>query len=202
MIDHHCHGVVPTDLSAEEFEDLISESYAPAPLGTSHWDKPTGLSIRRWCAPVLDLPKFATPEQYVARRAELGAEEVNRRFLTESGIDRYLVDSGNRPESLCSVAELENYTGRPSREVVRMESVAEQVVRDGCTAEGYADALETALANSINDFVVGLKTVVAYRTTLRIDCSAPGKPDITHAAERWLREYEENRYRSHHGRNS
>ena len=128
LIDHHCHGVVPQDLIAEEFEDLISESYAPAPLGTSHWDKPLGLSIRRWCAPMLDLPKFATPEAYVARRAELGAEEVNRRFLQASGICRFFVDSGNRPESLCSVTDMERIAGVLSREVVRMESVAEQVV--------------------------------------------------------------------------
>ncbi len=191
LIDHHCHGVVPQDLIAEEFEDLISESYAPAPLGTSHWDKPLGLSIRRWCAPMLDLPKFATPEAYVARRAELGAEEVNRRFLQGSGICKYLVDSGNRPESLCSVTDMERIAGVLSREVVRMESVAEQVVRDGCTAQGYVDAFETALENSIHDGVVGLKTVVAYRATLRVDPTAPSRDDIVRAADLWLREYDE-----------
>ena len=57
LVDHHCHGVVPKNLTAEQFEDLMSEAFAPAPAGTSHWDKPLALSIRRWCAPKLDLPK-------------------------------------------------------------------------------------------------------------------------------------------------
>jgi hypothetical protein len=66
LIDHHCHGIMTGNLSAEQFEDGLSEAYAPAPAGTSHWDKPVAMSIRRWCAPVLDLPKFAAPEDYIA----------------------------------------------------------------------------------------------------------------------------------------
>jgi hypothetical protein len=191
LIDHHCHGVVPIDLDADAFEDLISESFALPPLGTSHWDKPIGLSIRRWCAPVLDLPKFAEPEAYVTRRKELGAEEVNRRFLQGSGIGCFLVDSGNRPESLCSVDDLGAVSGASSFEVVRMESVAERVIRDQCSAEEYASALERALEESVHERVVGLKSVVAYRATLRIDNAAPSAAEVVSAAGRWLQEIEE-----------
>jgi predicted TIM-barrel fold metal-dependent hydrolase len=190
LIDHHCHGIVTGDLSATEFEHALSESGAAPPLGTSHWDKPNGLSIRAWCSSIIDLPRFATPEAYVARRTELGAAEVNRRFLSASGIDMYLVDSGNRPDTICGVAELGSQTEVPSLEIVRMESIAEQVVRDGCTAHGYTEAFETALSNSINNQVVGLKTIVAYRSTLRIDPLVPEPKDIERAAARWLREYE------------
>ena len=28
LIDHHCHGVVPKNLTAEQFEDLMSEAFA------------------------------------------------------------------------------------------------------------------------------------------------------------------------------
>ena len=191
IIDHHCHGVVPSDLDAGQFEGLISESFAPPPLGTSHWDKPVGLSIRRWCAPVLDLPKFAEPEAYIARRNELGAAEVNRRFLRASGIRCFLVDSGNRPDSLCSVDELGATASAPSYEVVRMESVAEQVVRGGCSAQGYAGAFEKALSDSIHENVVGLKSIVAYRATLRIDNSRPTADEIVAAADKWMKESEE-----------
>ena len=62
LIDHHCHGVVPKDLTSAEFEDALSEAFAPAPAGTSHWDKPVALSIRRWCAPMLDLEKLIIQE--------------------------------------------------------------------------------------------------------------------------------------------
>ena len=78
----------------------------------------------------------------------------------------------------------------PSYEVVRMESVAEEVMRAGCDAKGYADAFEAAVEASLHDRVVGLKTIVAYRSTLRIDQTAPNRKEIEAAASRWLTEIE------------
>ena len=190
LVDHHCHGVVPIELEAERFEDLISEAFAPAPPGTSHWDKPVALGIRRWCAPVLDLPEFCAPEDYIARRRTLGAEEVNRRFLAGSGIGAYLVDSGNRPEELCTVSELGALAGAPAREIVRMESIAERVTSGQAEASGYARALEEALRAAIGGEVAGLKSVLAYRATLRVDYEPPRAGEVETAAGRWLAEIE------------
>lgn len=186
LIDHHCHGVAPRALSAAAFEGLMSEAFAPAPRGTSHWDKPSALAIRRWCAPLLDLPKFCAPEAYLERRTELGAEEVNRCFLRAAGFEMLLVDSGNRPDELCSVAELGALADVPTREVVRLESVAERVAGGGVSAAGYAEAVERALNEAIHDSVVGLKTVVAYRSTLRIDYAPPAPGEVVAAAGAWL----------------
>ncbi|MGD9538931.1 MAG: amidohydrolase family protein [Alphaproteobacteria bacterium] len=188
LIDHHCHGVVPDNIPAERFERLMSEAFAPAPAGTTHWDKPTALAIRRWCAPLLDLPKFCPPEDYLARRSELGPEEVNRRMLRAAGFEMLLVDSGNRPAELCSVAALGALAGVPSREVVRMESVAEKVARAGVEAANYAAAFEAALIEAAHDQVVGLKSVVAYRATLAIDYAPPSSAEVTAAAGRWLKQ--------------
>ena len=80
LVDHHCHGLFPADLDDERLADSLSEAFAPAPPGTSHWDKPVALSVRRRCAPVLDLEPFCAPAEYAARRREIGAVEVNRRF--------------------------------------------------------------------------------------------------------------------------
>ncbi|MEE8171772.1 MAG: amidohydrolase, partial [Alphaproteobacteria bacterium] len=191
LIDHHCHGVMPGELTIEQFEDVMSEAFQPAPAGTSHWDKPAALAIRRWCAPLLDLPKFAAPEDYVARRRELGAGEVNRRFLRAAGFEMLLVDSGNRPEELCSVEELGEIADVPARELVRMESVAERVVEaGGVTAAGYAEAFAAALRASLHDNVVGLKTIIAYRATLAIDYTPPGPGEVARAAGAWLAEVE------------
>ena len=191
LVDHHCHGLFPVDLEDERLEESLSEAYAPAPAGTNHWDKPVALSVRRWCAPVLDLPPLCSPAAYAARRRELGAAEVNRRFLASSGIGTYLVDSGNRPEELCSVSELGAIAGAPAREIVRMESVAEGVARGGVPASGYAQAFEAALRNSIGGGVVGLKSILAYRATLRIDYECPTPAEVETAAGRWLAEIEQ-----------
>ena len=137
------------------------------------------------------MPKFAAPEAYLARRRELGAVDVNKRFLRAAGFEMLLVDSGNRPEVLCSVEELGKIADVPSREVVRMESVAERVAEaGGVTAAGYAQAFETALRASLNDNVVGLETIVAYRSTLAIDYTPPGAGEVARAAGAWIDEVE------------
>ncbi len=191
LVDHHCHGLFPVDLDDERLADSLSEAFAPAPPGTSHWDKPVALSLRRWCAPLLDLEPFCAPADYAERRRAIGAAEVNRRFLAASGIGTYVVDSGNRPEELCGVAEVGAIGGAPAREIVRMESVAERVAEGGVSAAGFAQAFEAALRESLGDEVVGLKSILAYRATLRIDYAKPGDAEVEAAAGRWLAEIEQ-----------
>ncbi len=190
LVDHHCHGIVPVDLEDDRLESLLSEAYAPPPEGTSHWDKPVALSVRRWCAPVLDLPAFCPPADYAARRRALGAAEVNRRLLQGAAIESFVVDSGNRPEELCTVAEVGTIGGGSAHEIVRIETVAERVAAGGVSAEGYGQAVEEALHAVATDEVVGLKSVLAYRATLRIDYARPDAAEVTSAAGRWLAEVE------------
>ena len=191
LVDHHCHGLFPADLDDERLADSLSEAFAPAPPGTSHWDKPVALSVRRRCAPVLDLEPFCAPAAYAERRRSIGAAEVNRRFLAASGIGTYIVDSGNRPEELCSVSEVGAIAGAPALEIVRMESIAERVAESGMSAAGFAEAFEAALRGSLGEGVVGLKSILAYRATLRIDYEKPSDAEVEAAAGRWLAEIEE-----------
>ena len=190
LIDHHCHGIFPADLEDGRLEESLSEAYAPAPPGTSHWDKPVALSLRRWCAPLLDLPPLCPPADYAQRRRALGAAEVNRRFLAAARIGTYLVDTGNRPEELCTVSDLGAIAAAPAREIVRMEAVAEGVARGGVSAAGYGQAFEAALRAAVGGDAVGLKSILAYRATLRIDYEAPGAAEVEAAAGRWLAEIE------------
>ena len=190
LVDHHCHGLFPADLDDERLADSLSEAFAPAPPGTTHWDKPVALSLRRRCAPLLGLEPFCAPAEYAERRRAVGAAEVNRRFLAASGIGTYVVDSGNRPEELCSVAEVGVIAGRPAREIVRMESVAERVAEGGVSAADFAQAFEAALRESLGNEVVGLKSILAYRATLRIDYAKPAQAEVEAAAGRWLAEVE------------
>src|SRR5260370_16887996 len=92
LIDHHCHGVINVTLDRPGVEALLTEAPGPPPPGTSMFDSPLGFAVRRWCAPVLDLEPSAPAEVYLARRAELGPAEVNRRLLRAAGVDAWLVD--------------------------------------------------------------------------------------------------------------
>tara|TARA_B100000676_G_scaffold267161_1_gene281332 strand:- start:10065 stop:11210 length:1146 start_codon:yes stop_codon:yes gene_type:complete len=185
LIDHHCHGVVPQDLDQTKFEALMSESYRPPPPGTSQFDKPLGLIVRRFCAPMLDLEPFCTGEEYVERRKVLGAEEVNRRLLTACGLSDLVVDTGHRSDSIADVPMMADLAGRPSHEVVRIEAVAEQVARTGVSAAEFPRAFADELAERAKT-AVGLKTIVAYRVTFDIDQTPPTKDEIAKGTDRWF----------------
>ncbi|NED71161.1 amidohydrolase, partial [Streptomyces sp. SID9944] len=94
LVDHHCHGVVTADLDRTGFESLLTEGEAWPDSGISLFDTPVGAAVRRHCAPVLGLPRHAPAGDYLARRAELGAREVNRRFLAAAGAAVLCVDTG------------------------------------------------------------------------------------------------------------
>ena len=186
LVDHHCHGVVAGDLDRDAFESFINEGFDRPASGTSHFDTPIGFAVRRWCAPVLDLEPFAPAETYVAKRLELGAREVNQRFLRASGLQALFLDSGYRSDEILGVRELGEIAGVESREVVRIEAVAERVAATGPRAEEYPDALASALEAAARD-AVGLKTIIAYRGGFDIDHTPPDEREVIRAADRWLR---------------
>jgi predicted TIM-barrel fold metal-dependent hydrolase len=186
LVDHHCHGVVSSDLDRRLFEGFINEGFDPAPEGTSHFDSPVGLAIRRWCAPVLELQPLPSPDEYLARRAELGAEEVHRRFLRSARLETVLVETGyTAAADILSPAAMGSLAAAPAHEVVRLEAVAEAVAREGVEAaaypDGFARSLEAAAAEA-----VGLKTAVAYRGGFGFDPTPPSTGEVVNAAGRWL----------------
>jgi predicted TIM-barrel fold metal-dependent hydrolase len=181
LVDHHCHGLVTTELDRTAFERLITESFHPPPPGTSHFDSPLGVAIRRWCAPVLDLEPFPSPDDYVARRRELGADVVARRFLREAGLASMLIDTGYRPEDVRDPEGMRELAGVPVHEVVRLEGIAESVVQTGVDAHAYPSAYEDALREA-SRHAVGLKTIVAYRGGLAFDPDPPQEADVIRAA--------------------
>jgi len=185
LVDHHCHGVVRRLEDRAAFESLINEGFDPPPPGTSHFDSPIGLAIRRWCGPVLDVEPLASPDDYLTRRAELGEAEVDRRFLTASGLGALFVDSGYRSEEILGVAEMGELAGAPASEVVRLEAVAERIAADGVDPAGYPEAFERALSSTA-DTAVGLKTIVAYRGGFAFDPSPPAREGVVRAAGRWM----------------
>jgi uncharacterized protein len=181
LIDHHCHGVVKADLDLAEFERLISESFDPPPAGTSRFDSPLGLAVRRWCAPVLGLEPFASPQDYVARRGELGAEEAARLLLGQAGLGALLIDTGYRADELHGLRGMGALAAVPVHEIVRLEAVAQTVAGSGVDAGGYPNAYREALEEA-SKRAVGFKTIVAYRGGFSFDPEAPADADVVRAA--------------------
>ncbi|MGI5128057.1 amidohydrolase family protein [Pseudonocardia sp. CA-107938] len=186
LVDHHCHGVVTAELDRPGLEALISEGGPPSD-GETNFDTPIGLAIRRHCAPLLDLPPHAPVDEYLARRAELGTAEVNRRFLSSTNTARYLVDTGHDPAGLTTPEELAAAAGAGAHHVVRLESVAEELAASGVEPAEFARRFAARLADTVAATgAVGVKSVAAYRTGLRLDPARPTAPEVTAAAATWL----------------
>ena len=182
LVDHHCHGVLLRDADLATLESLLTEGGAWP--GGSVFDSQAGLAFRRLCPPVLGLPPHAEMADYVARRAELGAAEVSKRFLSLTGTSAMCVDTGYLPEPITSPAELGALAGAAAHEVVRLEQVAEEVAAGGF-AGGFADAVRAALADRTAS-AVGVKSIAAYRTGLDLRPERPSDPEVAVAAGRWL----------------
>ena len=187
LIDHHCHGVARDPLDRIEFESFLTESDRPPPPGCTAFDSLLGIAVRQICGPLLDLPPSAGAEagDYVARRAELGGEEANRRLFAGAGLEVLLVDTGLGGDKLLGLEELARLSAATTREVVRLESVAEEVVAGGVGAAefeaGFGEALRRRTA-----VAVGVKSIIAYRHGLGFDARRPSSAEVVRAVDRWL----------------
>jgi predicted TIM-barrel fold metal-dependent hydrolase len=185
LVDHHCHGVVTADLDRAGFEALLTEGGVWP--GISPFDSPVGVAVRRHCAPLLDLPRHAPAEEYLVRRTELGAREVNRRFLTAAGTGVFCVDTGFDADRLTAPPELARTAGGTAYQVVRLEAVAEAVAAGGVEPDAYAETFRSAALRAVSrPGVVAVKSVAAYRTGFDLDPARPSDADVTEAARRWL----------------
>jgi uncharacterized protein len=189
LTDHHVHPALGGELSRARFEQLITESGRAAPAGTTQFDSQLGLAVRRWCGPVLGLPPSAPAEDYLARRAELGPAEATGRLLRASGIGHFLIDTGYLADGMLDLPAMAETAGAAVTEIVRLESVAEQVARDGVTAAGFGERFRAALWQRASR-AAGVKSIVGYRFGLDIDPAPPGPAELAAAAGGWLRETE------------
>ncbi|MEU9149878.1 amidohydrolase family protein [Streptomyces sp. NPDC048417] len=185
LVDHHCHGAVTADLGPAEFESLLTEGTVRP--GVSPFDSPVGVAVRRHCAPLLDLERHAPAADYLARRAELGWQEVNRRFLTAAHAETFCVDTGYAPHPVTSPADLADASGAAAYEVVRLESIAEEVAARGIDAGEYAAAFRAAAEEAVRrPGVIAVKSVAAYRTGFDLDPARPTYSEVTRAAALWF----------------
>jgi uncharacterized protein len=184
LVDQHCHGVVTGAIDGPGFEQMLTESRHPLPPGASWFDTQLGLAVRALCPPLIGLRPHASPADYLSRRAELGVEELNRRLLRSTGISDYLVDTGLEG-SLLQPSEIAALSGSRAYEVVRLETIAEQVLRNGTSAAGFAAAFAEALGEATRT-AVALKSIVAYRHGLDLDPARPSADEVRTAVGTWL----------------
>jgi predicted TIM-barrel fold metal-dependent hydrolase len=101
-------------------------------------------------------------------------------------MDMLLVDTGFRSGTITGHAATGELAGCPAREVVRIEALLEEVAADAGSAAELVDRFDARLAERAAG-AVGLKSIVAYRTSFDIDQTRPPRGEVEEAAGAWLR---------------
>ena len=181
LVDHHVHGYWINAGDRTRFENGLNEANTePLAAFDSGFDTQLGFAIRAHCAPILDLPKHAEPEDYWARRSELGDDEAARRFVLAAGVSDWLIETGFA-DGVAGPGDVAELSGNRAHEVIRLESVAEESV---AADESYADTFTEILAERAVT-AVGTKSILAYRGGFEGDLSEPTAIEVREAAARW-----------------
>ncbi len=185
LVDHHVHGTFLGAVNRARFEEAINEgSTGPIPDYMTQFDSQVGIAIRRWCAPLLGLPRHAAPDDYWHRRSELDDSGVARALLPAAGVRTWLVDTGWSTDRLTSPETLANWAGGGAKEILRLESLAESLVMDDVSPRHYAQEFRSRLAD-LGPSVVGVKSIVGYRCGFDIDWARPSEAQVAAAVAAW-----------------
>jgi predicted TIM-barrel fold metal-dependent hydrolase len=188
FVDHHCHSLVAGWQRVgggpwPAWRRCFTEATRPASLAA---DVPDLLGYRHFLAALAallggDMGPEDLERRVVAGRDELAAADPGgylRRLLDGAGTAALLVDTGFGDETL-EVAELAAAAGRPVHPIVRLETVAEQVLGAGGpparSLARFADEVERRLAQALDGGAVAVKSVAAYRGGLRLADPGPAE---------------------------
>jgi len=189
LVDHHVHGVVRENPSAAAFSNMITESDRTPKSIEMALNSQVGYAVRRWAAPLIGAPAHISPDEYFQHRISVGNEFVNEQLLKAANIGHYFIETGYRGDEIHGVDGMRTITGSKVSEIIRIETVAENVARNGSTAAGFASDFVAALAVATKN-AIGIKSIVAYRIGLDFDPTRPTAQEVETAAGQWLKEVE------------
>jgi len=110
----------------------------------------------------------ATEAAVLASRNAGDAAAYARRLLASTATGMMLVDAGFASPGTFTVSEQEQATGIAQREIIRLETVAEGLVQAADDPREWFSAVRAALRAGIARGAAGVKTICAYRATLRL----------------------------------
>jgi len=172
IIDHHAHALMrlPPQLTLERFAAFFSEG-GDAVIKRCHVQN--NLFFRRTLhdlARLLDCA--ARPDAVLAARGRTPLDVHARRLVREANIEAFLLDYYFQNEGNFTLDEMADLTGATMYGVLRLETVLEELLLQHDSLAGLLDAFEQRIVQAAQANVVALKSIIAYRTGLRI-----GEPD-------------------------
>ena len=181
FVDQHCHGVVDEVLNRSRFAALLSEGGVAMHAEIDPAETPVGLAVRSLCAPLLDLDPHVPFDTYLSRRNQLA--DANQRLLRGAHNRCLLIDTGYTAAPVLDPPAMSELGAIPTAEIVRIESVAEEVHNRFGPAD-FVEAFPQELRRRLID-AVALKSIVAYRAGFDLDPRTPIGMDVRNALGAW-----------------
>ena len=181
LVDDHVHGYWTAAVDRRRFENGLNEANTePLADFDSGFDTQLGFAVRAHCAPLLGLAAHADADDYWHARSSMQGEDIARTFLRAAGVSDWLVDTG-LSNDVAGVAQMADTADARAFEIVRLEWIAEEVIRHG---GDYARVFDELLHHRAAR-AVATKTVLAYRGGFRGDLTDPTAAEVAAAAGRW-----------------
>lgn len=172
ILDHHCHALLRNGgpFTAVEFQRFFTES-GDATMRAQHVPYTV---FYRWAikelAAFLDCAPHA--EAVLAARAAIAPAELARRMFQDANITTLLLDYGFQSSENYSYQELRTYLPCRIEPILRLETLAQDLIVQHETFGQMLDAYVATVENARATGHVALKSIAAYRTGLQIAPSA------------------------------
>ncbi|MEA2620568.1 MAG: uncharacterized protein QOC97_1341, partial [Chloroflexota bacterium] len=168
IVDNHCHSLLreqPADDAA--FRIHLTESYFPE---IARDDVPYSL-FYQWTIRELALLLECepTPDAVHAARRERGLAWLTREIVARGNFKTWLIDTGYGAETTFSLEELRGLAPVRIEEVLRLEPLIERLILGAVSFNGFLNAYRSAIADLRKKGIVGMKSVIAYRTGLQLE---------------------------------
>jgi uncharacterized protein len=167
-IDHHCHPLRrwPFQLSAVELRGAFTEALDPR-LAEHHVVHTVAYqdAILRIAG---ELQCDSNEAAILAYRNAADPGDYARRLLARTATGIMLVDNGFATAESFTLPEQEQAIGITQRQIIRLETVAENLIHYANEPREWFDAVRAALRADVGGGAVGVKTICAYRATLRL----------------------------------
>ena len=187
IVDNHCHSLLraqPPDDDA--FRIHLTESYIPE-IARDH--VPTSIFYQRTIRELADLLDCEpTPDAVHAARRERGVEWLTREIATRANFKTWLIDTGYGADTTYSLDELRAVAPVRVEEVLRLEPLIERLIPAANGFDDFVEAYRAAISDLRARGIVGMKSVIAYRSGLQVrevtsDDAAAAFAEVRQAAE-------------------
>ena len=175
IVDNHCHSLLRQQPQDDEaFRIHLTESYFQE-IARDH--VPSSILYRRFLVELAALLECdPTPDAVHAARRERGVEWLTREIVARANFRTWLIDTGYGADTTFSLDELRNLAQVRVEEVLRLEPLIERLILESSGRfESFLDDYRGAISGLRARGIVGMKSVIAYRTGLHVGEVAAGE---------------------------